>query len=189
MSVTDMIIWNWSYDQQGAIRTSAFDFAEDLPRFLILLFAWQRFTEQDWGIVPGRTFTCDNEVEVTLAEDQNPIHILGGGTTVLRATSTRGQLKEVSLVVKFSCPEESRIPDTEILDTMQQDADQYPDFTDHTLHYTATKSTTHSTVRIRKRLKLNTEGARKSTVIICKVCLPLRSLIRDSRAQLNLFIY
>ena len=86
-----MTIWNWWYDRQGAIQTSGFNFAGDLPRFLILLFAWQRFTEEDRGVVPegqpGRTFTCDKHVEVTLVEDQSPIHspygIIGRGTTVL----------------------------------------------------------------------------------------------------------
>jgi hypothetical protein len=88
------------------------------------------------------------------------------GTMVLRATSTCGQLKDVPLVVKFSCPEESRIPETEILDTIQRDAGERPDVTDHILHYTATKSTTYSTSHIRERLKLNTEGARKLTIIV-----------------------
>ena len=171
-----MIIWNWWYDRQGAIQTSGFNFAEDLPRFLILLFAWQRFTEEDWGVVPegqpGRTFTCDKSgknVEITLDEDESPIHypygIIGRGTTVLRATSTCSQLKDVPLVVKFSCPEESRIPETKILDTIQ-DAGEHPDVTGHVLHYTAMKSTTYSTSHIRKRLKLNTKGARKLTIIV-----------------------
>ena len=169
-----MTIWNWWYDLQGAIQTSGFNFAEDLPRFLILLFAWQRFTEEDWGVVPEgqprRTFTCDKDVEITVVEDQSPIHypygIIGRGTTVLRATSTCSQLKDVPLVVKFSCPEESRIPEPEILDTIQRDAGEHPDVTDHVLHYTATKSTTYSTSHIRERLKLNTEGARKLTIIV-----------------------
>jgi hypothetical protein len=94
--VTDTIMWNWWYDRQGAIQTSGLSFVDDLPRFFILLFAWQRFTEEDWGIVPqgqpGRTFTCDNGVEFTFVRDQCPIHrpygIVGRGTMVLRATST-----------------------------------------------------------------------------------------------------
>ena len=69
-------------------------------------------------------------------------------------------------MVKFSCPEENRIPQPEILDTIQRDAGEHPDVTDHVLHYTATKSTTYSISHIRERLKLNTEGARKLTIIV-----------------------
>ncbi len=148
------------------------NFAQDLPRFLVLLFAWQRFTEEDWGVIPegqpGQTFTCDENVEITIVENQDPIHcpygLLGRGTMVLRAT--RSQIKDVRLVVKFSCPEESRIPETEILDTIRSAAGEHPDVTNHVLHYTATKSTTYSTSHIRKQLNLNTEGARKLTIIV-----------------------
>ena len=169
-----MTIWNWWYDRHGAIQTSGFNFATNLPRFLILLFAWQRFTDEDWGLVPegqpGQTFTCDKNFEITLVEDQKPIHypygIIGRGTMVLRATSTCSQLKDVPLVVKFSCPEETRIPETEILETIQKHARKHPDVTDHVLHYTTTKSTTYSTSHIRKRLKLDTKGARKLTIIV-----------------------
>jgi len=166
-----MILWNWWYDPQCAIQTSGFNFFEDLPRFFILLFAWQRFTEEDWGIVPqgqpGRTFTCDNDVEITLGMGQSVVHrpygIVGRGTTVLRATSA---CKDVPFVVKLSFPEESRIPEPEILDTIQKRAADLPDVTDHILHYTATKSTNYSTSHIRKRLGINTEGARKLTIIV-----------------------
>ena len=52
-----------------------------------------------------------------------------------------------------------------VLYTIQRDAGEHPDVTDHVLHYTATKLTTYSTSHIRERLKLNTEGARKLTII------------------------
>jgi len=169
-------MWNWWYDRQGAIQTSGFDFLKDFPRFLVLLFAWQRFTEEDWGVVPlgqpGHTFTCDNGVEITIVKDKSLIHrpygILGRGTTVLQATSTCGELKDVPLVVKFSCPEESRTPETEILDDIQQRASLLPVVADHVLHYTAAKTTDYLTSHIRERLKLKTEGARKLTIVVFK---------------------
>jgi len=161
-------MWCWWYDRQGAIQTSGFNFTRDLPRFLILLFAWQRFTEEDWGIVPqgqpGRTFTCNSAVEVTL---QNIIYrqygIVGRSTTVLQATSA---CKGVQYVVKLSFPEESRIPETDMLDTIQKRAPDLPEVTDHILHYTAKISTSHSTGKIRKRLGLDTKGARKLTIVV-----------------------
>ena len=168
-----MIIWIWWYDRQGAIQTSGFNFAKDFPRFLILLFAWQRFTEEDWGVVPegqpGQTFTCDKDIEITL-KHKSPIHypygVIGRGTMVLRATSTSSKLKDVPLVVKFSYPEETRISETDILDTIQKASVEHPDVTDHILHYSATKSTAYTTSHIRERLKLNTKGARKLMIIV-----------------------
>ena len=65
-------------------------------------------------------------------------------------------------MVKFSCLEVSRIPETEILDAIKKDAGHCPNIIDHVLHYTATKSTTYSTSHIRGRPKLNTEGTRLS---------------------------
>ena len=42
-------MWIWWYDRQGAIQTQGINFVQDLPRFLILLFAFQRFKLEDWG--------------------------------------------------------------------------------------------------------------------------------------------
>jgi hypothetical protein len=147
---------------------------KDLPRFLILLFAWQRFTGEDWGILrlgqPGQTFTCDNGVEITVDKDRGllyrPYGILGRGTMVVQATSTCAQLKGLPLVVKLSFPEKTRIPETEMLDTVQKTAGHLPDVADHVLHYTAMKSSDYSTSDIRERLKLNTKGARKLTIVV-----------------------
>jgi hypothetical protein len=172
--VTDTVMWNWWYDRQGAIQTSGLSFVDDLPRFFILLFAWQRFTEEDWGIVPQgqprRTFTCDNGVKFTLVRDQRPIHrpygIVGRGTMVLRATSTSDELKGRRFVTKFSNPEKTRIRETEMLDTIRVKASHLPDVADHILDYTATRSTDYSTSHIRERLGLNTKGARKLTIVV-----------------------
>ncbi|ETW83474.1 hypothetical protein HETIRDRAFT_474620 [Heterobasidion irregulare TC 32-1] len=47
--VIDDVMWIWWYDRQGAIQTQGINFVQDLPRFLILLFAFQRFKLEDWG--------------------------------------------------------------------------------------------------------------------------------------------
>ena len=43
------MIWIWWYDRQGAIQTEGINFVQDLPRFLVLLFAFQRFELDNWG--------------------------------------------------------------------------------------------------------------------------------------------
>ncbi|KAI0758893.1 hypothetical protein C8Q74DRAFT_1372796 [Fomes fomentarius] len=52
MLIQDSIFRIWWYDHQGAIQTTGIDFLKDLPRFLALLFALQRFELEDWGRVP-----------------------------------------------------------------------------------------------------------------------------------------
>ena len=56
----DDIVWIWWYDRQGAIQTQGINFVQDLPRFLILLFAFQRFKLEDWGF----NTTLDPQSEV-----------------------------------------------------------------------------------------------------------------------------
>ncbi|OJT04231.1 hypothetical protein TRAPUB_5108, partial [Trametes pubescens] len=66
----------WWYDREGAIQTYGLDFLEDLPRFITLLFARQRFSFEDWGSIPdlGRTANLMNE------QSMNPalISLTGG---------------------------------------------------------------------------------------------------------------
>ncbi|KAI0758708.1 hypothetical protein C8Q74DRAFT_259448 [Fomes fomentarius] len=52
MLIQDSIFRIWWYDRQGGIQTTGIDFLRDLPRFLALLFALQRFELEDWGRVP-----------------------------------------------------------------------------------------------------------------------------------------
>ncbi|KAG2356842.1 hypothetical protein BDR07DRAFT_1422043 [Suillus spraguei] len=47
--VVDDIMWIWYYDRQGIIQSSGINFIQDLPRFMVLLFALQRFELEDWG--------------------------------------------------------------------------------------------------------------------------------------------
>ena len=41
------MIWIWWYDRQGLIQTEGINLIQDFPRFLILLFAFQRFELED----------------------------------------------------------------------------------------------------------------------------------------------
>ncbi|KAG1768250.1 hypothetical protein EV702DRAFT_979512, partial [Suillus placidus] len=49
LACTDNIVWVWYYDRQGIIQSSGIDFMKDLPRFMVLLYALQRFNLSDWG--------------------------------------------------------------------------------------------------------------------------------------------
>ena len=45
-------MWIWYFDRQGIIYSQGMSFVQDLPRFLVLLFAFQRFNLDDWGVIP-----------------------------------------------------------------------------------------------------------------------------------------
>ncbi|KAG0699024.1 hypothetical protein DFH29DRAFT_855315 [Suillus ampliporus] len=47
--VVDDVVWIWYYDRQGTIQCSGINFIQDLPRFMVLLYALQRFDLGDWG--------------------------------------------------------------------------------------------------------------------------------------------
>ncbi|ETW83564.1 hypothetical protein HETIRDRAFT_232994, partial [Heterobasidion irregulare TC 32-1] len=50
MHIVDDMATIWWYDRQDIICFQAMNFIQDLPRFLALLLAFQRFTLEDWGI-------------------------------------------------------------------------------------------------------------------------------------------
>jgi hypothetical protein len=43
------VAWVWCYDRQGIIQYSGINFIQDLPRFMVLLYALQRFSLADWS--------------------------------------------------------------------------------------------------------------------------------------------
>ncbi|KAG1804415.1 uncharacterized protein BJ212DRAFT_1486696 [Suillus subaureus] len=47
--VVDDVMWIWYYDRQGTIQSSGINFIQDLPRFMVLLYALQRFKLENWG--------------------------------------------------------------------------------------------------------------------------------------------
>ena len=61
-------MWVWYYDRQGVIQSNGIDFVKDLPRFLVLLLAFQRFELLDWGVItelnPGATQAHKDEFDL-----------------------------------------------------------------------------------------------------------------------------
>jgi hypothetical protein len=46
------MLWVWYYDRQGIIQSDGINIIADFPRFL-LLQVFQRFTLEDWGVIPS----------------------------------------------------------------------------------------------------------------------------------------
>jgi len=51
-TVCDDVIWIWFYDHLGIIGGEGINFVQDLPRFMVLLYALQRFRMKEWGRMP-----------------------------------------------------------------------------------------------------------------------------------------
>ncbi|KAG1718980.1 uncharacterized protein EDB91DRAFT_502776 [Suillus paluster] len=49
MAFADNVVWVRYHDRQGISQCSGIDFIEDLPRFIVLFYAFQRFKLEDWG--------------------------------------------------------------------------------------------------------------------------------------------
>lgn len=47
------MLWIWYYDRQGIIQSDGISIIADFPRFLVLLLVFQRFTIEDWGVIPS----------------------------------------------------------------------------------------------------------------------------------------
>jgi hypothetical protein len=47
----DAKLWILYFDRQGIIQSDGINLIQDLPRFLVLLLAFQRFNLEDWGVV------------------------------------------------------------------------------------------------------------------------------------------
>jgi hypothetical protein len=45
-------MWIWHYDRQGCVQSEGINFVQDLPSFLVLLFAFQRLRLDQWGLNP-----------------------------------------------------------------------------------------------------------------------------------------
>ena len=124
-------MWVWWYDRQGCIQSEGVDFVRDFPAFFLLLFAFQRFTLDDWGfksnvdkqlhLIHNPTNSTNGDLIESKAELDLEVgsrtvklkldQILHSGYTLFgRATKmfVASSDSDVGLVAKISWPEISR---------------------------------------------------------------------------------
>ncbi|KAG9310654.1 hypothetical protein JVU11DRAFT_9234 [Chiua virens] len=186
-------LYIWYYDRQHAIQCAALNFIQDLPRFLILLLAMQRFRNRDWGLNPivdpnfanlpkpsspnspvTTTFYVDHtekgKVDITLdwSSDIRVTHygLNGRATNLFSITSEKLGRKE-ELVAKFFWAEVTRTSEPEILQRVYEIAKSHPEVKDHVPDLILFVDFPEScTDEIRKYLALPTDGARKLYMIV-----------------------
>ena len=189
----------WRYDRQLPIQCSALDFVRDLPRFLVLLLAMQRFENRHWGLnrhVDPNFGKLSTASTTMLIEDpkEGPVDVIldcspdkqvshydlsGRATNVYSMTSqkfgSRGKL-----AAKFSWGEESRMGEPEILKRVYEIAEKEPDVRNHVPVMVFSHVFSDSSTAItRERLSLPKEGARVLYMTIFEELMQMTKLAGD----------
>ncbi|KAN0073650.1 hypothetical protein V8E55_012127 [Tylopilus felleus] len=188
------VLYFWRYDRQGNIQCSGFNFIQDLPRFLVLLLAMQRFREQHWGLHPKidpefgprppshkTTLTGDEgeEINVTLElSDKERVSHYGLNSRATNLFSIKSDKLSIEddLVVKLFWAEATRTSEPDILKRVYEIAHD-KDVEGHVpvmLWYKSFEDT--STAKIRMRLGLKPEGGRVLYMIIFRKLRPITEL-------------
>ncbi|KAF8125413.1 hypothetical protein EV363DRAFT_1350545 [Boletus edulis] len=171
------VLYFWRYDRQGIVQCSGFNFIQDLPRFLVLLLAMQRFREQHWGLHPDtdpkfgprpefHKTTLSNEkgknIEVTLElSDKARVPHYGLNLFSVKSDDLTYPEDAREPVVKVFWAEATRTSEPKILKRVHdigKDNKLVERHVPDMLWYKAFKDA--STAKFRERLGLKTEGAR-----------------------------
>ncbi|KAH7891061.1 hypothetical protein F5I97DRAFT_1827025 [Phlebopus sp. FC_14] len=197
--VINDLLYVWRYDRQGAIQCSAINFMLDLPRFLVLLSAMQRFDNRSWGLNPNidpefgprpesRTMQLANgshkqmNVTLQLSSEERITHygLNGRATNVFPATSDDPMYS--SVIVKVFWGEKSRRSEPEILAIVEgiangENGKGVKGHIPKLLCYEELPDT--STGEIRGRLRLDSGGERVLYVLVFRKLRPITELYGD----------
>jgi len=79
------MLWVWYYDRQGIIQSDGISIIADFPRFLVLLLVFQRFTLEDWGVIPALNLdaVCAHGSDPALRGASGPGTVIDLDPTVL----------------------------------------------------------------------------------------------------------
>ncbi|KAG1893873.1 uncharacterized protein F5891DRAFT_1256963 [Suillus fuscotomentosus] len=199
--VVDDVMWIWYYDRQGIIQCSGINFIQDLPRFMVLLYALQRFDLHDWGRnkdflpieVEGKLchevkIDDENLGEVDLllhtSHDERVTHygLQGRATNVVPVTSEAltkkyGKFKD-GMVAKIFWGEASRTSEPEILKKVEEIAKRHATVQDHVPQLLWHHTFTNPTAAIREALGVPepTTGSRVLYILVFPKLLPITRL-------------
>lgn len=206
-SVTDEILWIWCFDRQGSIQTTGINFVDDFPSFLVLLYAFQRLTLEQFGLNPRlddrvrHMHSCPDPNNNEIAEPAEwsvPIDTLelrleppaiysnlvlkGRGTVVVKA---RDATTSHVYAVKIYWPEEHRPHEASIISEARNRAGNQLDITNHLPRVISSMDFPHTTGRIRSMVGLTPreEGhprRRVLRVIVFDMLQPITTLATDA---------
>jgi len=183
------VVWVWYYDRQGTIQSSGINFIQDLPRFMVLLYALQRFTLGDWGRNTAfgedeekglHTITIDGvDLELDTSDEERVTHygLKGRATNVFPVTSKKlaedfPEVQEDGMVAKIFWAEEQRTSEPEILEKVNEIAAEKDNVKGHVPHLLWHHKFTNPTSAVRKALGVAepTKGSRVLYILVfCKL--------------------
>ncbi|KAG2051452.1 hypothetical protein BDR06DRAFT_589387 [Suillus hirtellus] len=197
----DNVIWTWYYDRQGTFQSSGINFIQDLPRFMVLLYALQRFKVHDWGRnkdflpvqVDGKQcHECKIEDEdlgtvdllLHTSDDERVTHygLQGRATNVVPVTSEALTKKygniEDGMVAKIFWGEASRTSEPEILKKVEEIAKRHPTVEGHIPQLLWHHKFTNPTSAIREALGVPepTTGCRVLYILVFRKLRPITQL-------------
>ncbi|KAG2149133.1 uncharacterized protein EDB93DRAFT_362687 [Suillus bovinus] len=199
--VVDDVIWIWYYDRQGTVQCSGINFIQDLPRFMVLLYALQRFEVHDWGRnndflpvqVEGKQcheFKVKDKdfgtVDLLLhtSHDERVTHygLQGRATNVVPVTSEAlakkyGNLQD-GMVAKIFWGEADRTSEPTILSKVEEIANVHPTVQGHIPELLWHHRFTNPTSAMREALGVPepTTGSRVLYILVFRKLLPITKL-------------
>ncbi|KAG1801148.1 hypothetical protein EV424DRAFT_1494676 [Suillus variegatus] len=199
--VIDDVIWTWYYDRQGTVQSSGINFIQDLPRFMVLLYALQRFKVHDWGrnkdflpvqvdgeqcheckIKDEDLGTVDLLLHTSHPERVTHYGLQGRATNVVPVTSEALTKKygnfEDGMVAKIFWGEASRTSEPEILKKVEEIAKRHPTVEGHIPQLLWHHKFTNPTSAIREALGVPepTTGGRVLYILVFRKLYPITTL-------------
>lgn len=196
----------WYYDRQGIIQVGGLNFVQDLPRFLVLLYALQRFNLSDWG--RNEAFTLHESAEkntikehtIVLKQEEESftftlnsssgkrvkhLAMKGRATDVMEVScdELRNKLGPIadSMVVKLYWGEEARLSEVTILEEVMKVNSE--DVKGHVPYLLFSYKFPISTSSVRKALGFDEtasgKGSRKLLFLVFPKLWPIKELKRD----------
>lgn len=199
----DDVVWIWWFDRQGAIQSAGINFVQDLPYFVVLLVAFQRFNLEFWGIIeafqpregsysapvfnvefPDQGLVVTTTLKADIYERYN---LTGRCTRVYSALgavddedlslSTNADIGErlpgTKMALKIYWPEWSRPHEADILEKARALGKSNSAIKDHIPELLAAHDHAYSTGTIRSRLGFEISGRRVLRVLLFKLLQPL----------------
>ncbi|KAG1776691.1 hypothetical protein EV702DRAFT_1046016 [Suillus placidus] len=200
--VVDDVIWIWYYDRQGIIQSSGINFLQDLPRFMVLLYALQRFKLEDWGrneaflssqiegkqchefeIEDENLGTVDLQLHTSHPERVTHYGLQGRATNVVPVTSDTlskkyTHIQKDEMVAKIFWGETSRTSEPEILKKVKEIAKVHASVKDHIPELLWHHTFTNPTSAIREALGVPepTKGSRVLYILVFRKLKPITEL-------------
>ncbi|KAG2035198.1 hypothetical protein BDR03DRAFT_1012715 [Suillus americanus] len=189
----DDVMWIWYYDRQGTIQSSGINFIQDLPRFMVLLYALQRCEPGDWGRnkdflpvqVEGKQcheFKIKDVEHTSHDESVTRYGLQGRATNVVPVTSDalakkHGNFRD-GMVAKIFWGEVGRTSEPEILKKVKEIAKAHDTVKDHIPELLWHHTFTNPTSAIREALGVPepTKGSRVLYILVFPKLQPITEL-------------